>query len=193
MLQFDNDLFLRLNAGPTPDATIVALAIFATHFLILLIPFFLGGLWVFGGQRNRLTSIALCVALGVAIMMSSTVGLLIVRPRPFMVGLGHALVEHRANSSFPSNHGLAFAVCAAVLFMVRRRQAAWIACAAGLIVAWSRIYVGVHYPLDMVGSVVVAIPAAMASLRIMDRHGAQVLKLAERVESLILGRFNNKA
>ena len=190
MFQFDNDLFLLLNAGSAPNATVAWLAIFITRFLVLLIPLGLVGLWISGGRRNRLTAIALCAALAIAIVMSAIVGLVFFRPRPFMVGLGHALVDHRPNSSFPSNHALAFATCAAVLFMVRRKGAAWIATAAGIIVAWSRIYIGVHYPLDMLGSIVLAVLAAMASLWIMDRHGAQLLSLAERMERLVLAPFS---
>jgi undecaprenyl-diphosphatase len=189
MLQLDNDLFLLLNAGPNPSAIVAGLALFATKFLMLLIPIYLVWLWVSGGRRNRLTAIALCVALGIAIVMSYMIGLVAFRPRPFMVGLGNALVDHRPNSSFPSNHGLAFAVCATLLFMVRRKGAAWAAAAVGVIVAWSRIYIGVHYPLDMVGSIVVGTIAAMASLWIMDRYGAPLLMLAERAQDLVLARF----
>jgi undecaprenyl-diphosphatase len=189
MLQLDNDLFLLLNAGPNPSAIVAGLALFATKFLMLLIPIYLAWLWVSGGRRNRLTTIALCIALGIAIVMSYMIGLVAFRPRPFMVGLGNALVEHRPNSSFPSNHGLAFAVCAALLFMVRRKGAAWAATIVGVIVGWSRIYIGVHYPLDMVGSIVVGTMAAMASLWLMDRYGALLLTLAERAQDLVLAPF----
>lgn len=129
------------------------------------------------------------VALVIAIAMSYTVGLVAFRPRPFMIGLGNALIDHRPNSSFPSNHGLAFAVCAIVLFLLRRTAMAWIATGLGIVVAWSRIYVGVHYPLDMAGSIVIGGLAAMASLWIMDRFGARLLRLAERTQRLVLAPF----
>lgn len=189
MLKLDTDLFLLLNAGPTPNATVAGLALFATKFIVLLIPLYLGVLWVRGGGRNRLTAIALLLALAIAIVMSSAIGLVVFRPRPFMIGLGNALVEHRPNSSFPSNHGLAFAVCAAVLFMLRRKGSAWTAAALGVLVGWSRIYIGVHYPLDMVGSIIVAVLAAMASLWIMARFGAMLLMTAEQAQRLLLARF----
>ncbi|MEP9372750.1 undecaprenyl-diphosphatase [Mesorhizobium sp. KR1-2] len=189
MLKLDTDLFLLLNAGPTPNAAVAWLALFATKFIVLLIPLYLVGLWVSGRGRNRLTAIALLLALAIAIVMSSAVGLVVFRPRPFMIGLGNALVEHRPNSSFPSNHGLAFAVCAAVLFMLRRKGSAWTAAALGVLVGWSRIYIGVHYPLDMVGSIIVAVLAAMASLWIMARYGAVLLMTAERAQRLLLARF----
>jgi undecaprenyl-diphosphatase len=189
MFKLDNDLFLLLNAGPTPDAAVAGLAIFATKFLVLLIPLFIAGLWFAGGNRNRQTAIALVVALVIAIVASYAVGLVVFRPRPFMIGLGNALVDHRPNSSFPSNHGLVFAVCATLLFLVRSKAAAWAATVIGIIVAWSRIYVGVHYPLDMIGAIVIAVPAAMAALWIMDRRGSWLLANAERVQRALLGRF----
>jgi len=42
----------------------------------------------------------------------------------------------------------------------------------------------------MLGSTVLGPLAAMASLWIMDRHGAQLLSLAERMERLVLARFS---
>lgn len=106
-----------------------------------------------------------------------------------MIGLGPALVEHRPNSSFPSNHGLAFAVSAAVLLMLRRKGVAWTATGLGIVVGWSRIYIGVHYPLDMVGSIMVAILAAIVSLWLIDRQGTRLLAMAERIERLVLMPF----
>lgn len=190
MFKLDSELFLLLNAGPTPNGTVASLAIFITRFVVLLVPIYVVGLWLAGGGRNRQTAISLVIALGMAIVMSYAIGLIAFRPRPFMVGLGSALVEHRESSSFPSNHALAFAVCAAVLFLIRRNRAAWVTTGLGILVAWSRIYVGVHYPLDMVGSVAVAVLAAMASLWIMARHGAQLLAMAERAQRRITAPFS---
>ncbi|PWJ74861.1 undecaprenyl-diphosphatase [Pseudaminobacter salicylatoxidans] len=189
MFTFDSNLFLLLNAGATPNAIVSWLAISATKVLLLLIPLYLVVLWLLGGRRRRLTAIALLLALVIAIVLSYLVGLVMFRPRPFMVGLGHALVEHRPNASFPSNHGLAFATCAAVLFMLRRKTVAWVATGLGLVMAWSRIYIGVHYPLDMVGSIIVGLAAAMASLWVMDRHGQVLLALAEETQQRLLAPF----
>lgn len=189
MLKLDSELFLLLNAGAHPNAAIARLAIFAAKFVIIAIPLYLAVLWMTGARRNRLTAIALVLAFAIALLLSTLIGMVVFRPRPFMIGLGHALVEHRPNSSFPSNHGLAFAVWAAVLFMLRRRAVAWLAVVLGVLVAWSRIYIGIHYPLDMVGAAVLAIPVAMAALWIVDRHGDTILRLLEQVERSALRRF----
>lgn len=189
MLKLDTHLFLLLNAGATPSAPVEWLAIVAAKFVIVTIPLYLAALWIDGRRRNRLTAIALVLAFAIALVLSTLIGMVVVRPRPFVIGLGHALVQHRPNSSFPSNHGLAFAVWAAVLFMLRRRAMAWLAVALGVLVAWSRIYVGIHYPLDMIGAAMIAIPVAMASLWIMARYGEAILKVLERLQLSALRSF----
>jgi undecaprenyl-diphosphatase len=189
MFKLDTELFLLLNAGPTPNAAVAWLAIVAAKFDILAIPVYLAMLWLPGSRRDRLTAIALVLGFAIALVLSSLIGMVAFRPRPFMLDLGHTLVHHRPNSSFPSNHGLAFAVWAAVLFMLRRRAVAWLAVALGVLVAWSRIYIGVHYPLDMVGAAILAIPAAMASLWIMDRYGESILAMLEHLQRSVLRRF----
>lgn len=186
MLDFDTDLFLLLNAGSTPNTIAAWLAIFIAKFVVLVIPLYLAWLWIAGGRRNRLTAVALVLAFLLAIVLSYLIGLVAFRPRPFMAGVGHALGEHRPNGSFPSNHGLAFAVSAALLFMIRRRSAAWWAAGLGLLVAWSRIYIGVHYPLDMLGAAILAVPLAMASLWLMDRHGKAILTMLEHLQARAL-------
>lgn len=186
MLQLDTQIFLLLNAGPAPDAVVAGMATFATKYLVLLIPSGILYLWIAGGNRNRQTAIALVLALLIAIFASYLIGQFAFRPRPFMIGLGSALIEHRPNSSFPSNHGLVFVTCAALLFLTRRSKIAWAATVTGIAVAWSRIYVGVHYPFDMLGSLVIAALSAMAALWIMARQGTRLLALAEQVEATIL-------
>ncbi|WP_315926426.1 undecaprenyl-diphosphatase [Mesorhizobium sp. SP-1A] len=189
MFQFDTKLFLLLNAGVNPNAGVEWLAIFAAKFVILAIPLYLAKLWIAGGQRNRLTALALVLALILAGAVGYVIGAVAFRPRPFMIGLGHLLISHSPDASFPSDHGLAFAVWAAVLFMTRRWAAAWLATALGVLVAWSRIYLGVHYPLDMVGAAIIAVPVAMLSLWIVDRYGGAMLMPLEQLQRQLLRRF----
>jgi len=175
MPSFDTNLFLYLNAGPSPNALVVEFAIFISRYLQFLVPIYLIALWLRNANKSRETAISIALALLVAVALSYLIGLVWFRPRPFMVGLGHTLVAHRPNSSFPSNHGIVFACCAAVLFMMGRKVAAWAAVVCGVVMAWSRIYIGVHYPLDMVGSVIVAVVSAKISLLCVGRCGAMLV------------------
>jgi len=182
MTPLDTDLFLAFNAGANPNPYVALFAIALTRFAILLVPCYIVVLWIQGTRRRRLLAFALVLALAIGIVLSFLTGLAVFRPRPFMVGLGHSLVEHRPNASFPSNHTLVFAVCATVLALVRQYGAAFLAAVIGLLVAWSRVYVGVHYPSDLVGGVVLAIPAAMIALAMTARYGTSIVMAAESLQ-----------
>lgn len=74
-------------------------------------------------------------------------------PKP-LVGVPHG-------GSFPSGHAATSFACATVLaFAAPRLAPAFFALAAAI--AWSRVYVGVHYPLDVLGGAALGVLVAIA-------------------------------
>lgn len=83
-----------------------------------------------------------------------------------MIGLGHTLIPHAADSSFPSDHlTLWWAVAFSLLLQREQRRTASVMALLGLPMAWARIYLGVHFPLDMLGAIAVAALSARLTLR----------------------------
>jgi len=76
---------------------------------------------------------------------------LIGRPRPFISDASSRVVGYQPSTySFPSGHSASsFAAATVFAFALTRRRAA-ITWALAATVAFSRIYIGVHYPLDVV-------------------------------------------
>jgi undecaprenyl-diphosphatase len=72
-----------------------------------------------------------------------------------------ALVHVPGGHSFPSGHSAIAFACAGVLAWQAPRLAPALFVLAALI-AWSRVYVGVHYPLDVLGGAVLGLLIATA-------------------------------
>ncbi|GGH52105.1 undecaprenyl-diphosphatase [Comamonas phosphati] len=86
-------------------------------------------------------------------------------PRPAQLGMGMQWIHHGASASFPSMHaGGAFALAQAVsLGCTRhRRPLVWLAWACALLIAWSRVHLGVHFPSDVLGGALVGSGSALA-------------------------------
>jgi undecaprenyl-diphosphatase len=84
------------------------------------------------------------------------------RERPSLVyPTPKPLVHTPHEGSFPSGHATTSFACATILSLHAPRAApAFFLLAAA--VAWSRVYVGVHYPLDVLGGAVLGVLVAIA-------------------------------
>lgn len=105
-----------------------------------------------------------------------------------MLGLGHAWLYHAAESSFPSDHMTVFAGVGLTLLFNGALRLAAVVLTTGLAVAWARVFLGVHYPLDMVGAVAVAGAAYVVVSSLWRMVGDTLVHLAERLYRTVLAR-----
>jgi membrane-associated phospholipid phosphatase len=149
----DHDLFLTVNDWARHSSWLHGIArLFANDGVVLFgLLLVLGG--VFSLRRSRLLVVR-SVLSGAAVLLAVGLNQPIVhavnRARPFTV-FPHALVlVHRSvDASFPSDHAtMAGAVAIGLLFV--HRQLGLIAAVLAVLMALTRVYVGVHFPLDVV-------------------------------------------
>lgn len=183
---FNRALFLQINGDVGTPAWLVQTAIGTADYLIYLIPVLLLGQWLWGSHAWRNLAIKACLVTGLALGANQAIGLLWSHPRPFMIGLGHAWIPHAADSSFPSDHMTVFAGIGLTLLLDGVFWWAVVTLFVGLCVAWARVFLGVHFPLDMVGAVGVAAIAYMAATPLWRMRGASVTSLAEHLYHHIL-------
>lgn len=173
--------FLYLNAGADTSAALIILATFFAQYSLFIIPLTLLIHWFLGGKighRQALFSlITALVALGWGFICTK----LWFHPRPFMVPLGHTWIYHAPETSFPSDHATLFFSVGLSLFVAGARISGGLIFLLSLIVAWSRIFLGVHFPLDMAGAALVAVMACLMVHPLWRHWGEQLTSLCESI------------
>lgn len=175
MSNLDTTLFHLVNNLAGRFGGLDALGIFAAVFLLPLLAFLLIPA-AFTIKRFKeehwyempvKAMLAAVLAYGVRWVIGTVVG----RPRPFAaLSEVHQLVpmDHLYNS-FPSGHAsLAFALAFVVWRQDRDWGMAFLILAA--LVALGRVFVGVHYPLDILGGAVVGWAAAWVVQKFEHAH-----------------------
>ena len=131
---------------------------------------------LFGGATGRRTVIALVLSIALGdTLASQVIKPLVHRPRPC-----HALSEARVvgrcggRNGFPSNHATNVAAATAVLGTFYPAALA-VAVPASLLVGFSRIYLGAHYPGDVLAGYLLGGAIGLLMARICRRIGRQPL------------------
>lgn len=188
METLNHALFLRLNAATAPDALTLELAILLAVRLVYAVPLLIALGWLRGAESTRKTMLTAAVSALLGLLASWLIGRAWPQPRPFAIDLGHLWIPHAANASFPSNH-LTFwwAVACAWLLQPGWRAAGAALALAGLPLAWARIYLGVHFPLDMLGAFVVALCSAWLAQQAARWYLAPLYRLAKGVHRRLFG------
>jgi undecaprenyl-diphosphatase len=112
-----------------------------------------------------LVVLAVAAADGIASLIKAAVG----QNRPTDAG---SLLTIPHSHSFPSGHtAVAFAAATVLTWLAPRAAPAFFALA--LAIGYSRIYVGVHWPLDVVGGAVLGTATALLLLAIARRRSVR--------------------
>jgi len=160
--------------------------IFTIMALILL------SLWVgfrSTAQRELNQKAVICAAVGVgftclAILFFNEYGPPRLRPTDAYPGLVNLLTYERTDLSFPSEPAAVAFTFATGVWLVKRGRLGIVMFLMAALLAFARVYVGVHYPLDVIGGAAIGIVASLAALgflRLMEPVSAWILKGMRRI------------
>ncbi len=137
------------------------------------------GLVVFGGERGRWAVLLLVLAVGTSDLASGLFKHLFARIRPCEAIEGARLLSGCGDSySFPSSH--ASNIFAAMVLLSTRYRRLWPGfLLIAFLVAYSRVYVGVHYPLDVAAGTVLGTAIALGYSE-AGRRAAPYIRLSRR-------------
>jgi undecaprenyl-diphosphatase len=151
-VSWDVSLLRVLNEVPAALASVLTglSRLFSPVGIIAVVT--LTAIYVVARNRSVLPVGAGAVAAATAWGLSHVAKALADRPRPYEVVVGSVLRQQPAHgTSFPSTHtAVTMAVVIALLPFLPQALAA-VAIAYAVLVGWSRVYLGVHYPLDVLG------------------------------------------
>lgn len=159
---WDIGLFLALNAAPDAPAGLLATARFLSEQMPALM-LAATGLWALRGDPQRRELFRVLPAMGMAWLATRAIRWGIPVDRPFVAGLGVQGIAHAASASFPSLHAAVAGSWAAALLLGRTVASSWIgplALTIALAIGWSRVFLGLHYPSDVIAGLLLGCACA---------------------------------
>lgn len=153
MTNFDRLIFsFVFKLRELDSALLDGLAIFLAAYLPYLL--IVGFIFLIFKEKNRLKRLFLLLEGVLAIILSRGILVEIIRffyhrRRPFEVLNVPSLISNNFAGSFPSGHAAFFFALALIVFSINRRWGKWYLILATLN-GISRVFVGVHWPLDVI-------------------------------------------
>ena len=170
LVDLDTTLFHQLNAlagrSPALDGAMIAVARYSPIFCALaLVALWLT--WHPGNQRAAaLAGGSALLALGIG----QLIGMAFPRARPYEALAGvRVLIHHSPDTSFPSDHAILVFAVAVVVWQIHRRAGAAL---LGLAICTSlaRVFVGAHYPGDVLGGALLGTAVAIGVCSLSTRR-----------------------
>ena len=171
-------LFSWINASPEASNTSIHFAIFIANDLLYCMILLFAWFWLRGNYDTKKHILKAFIFTSIAILISQCISHVYYHPRPFVMEVGRTLIYHAPNGSFPSDHMLIFSSIAfSYLFSAQRKLGIFLLIMAWL-VAWSRVYLGVHFPLDMLGAFLLAFALNFFGLKLWNLYKEKIMQSA---------------
>lgn len=171
-IDFDYRVFKIFNSlagqSDASDFIFIALSEYVMYLMIAGLAFF-----ILLREKDRIRWIAALQALAAAFigraLIVSLIRAFFFRTRPFVEGTVEQLVFHNPlEGSFPSGHAtVMFALGFSLLFTNTRWGLVYLALA--IVSSFARVIVGVHFPFDIVGGMLVAALSAFIAKLVFER------------------------
>ena len=163
MLTINQSLFMSINQYAGANALFDNIAIFLAEYSPYL---FIGvEVYLYFIARKRHEALLAFYSVLLALLINQIVGLFYFHNRPFMDGLGTTIFQHVPENSFPSDHTTFMLAIACSLFLSpRTRKIGLFLIFAGIIGGSFRVFIGIHYPFDIMGSILIGAISAIIIL-----------------------------
>ena len=154
-------------AGKMPflDSLAIFFAQYAGYLILLLLLVFL--LRNFKKYKKP-TILSLSAAFISRFVVVELIRYLYFRPRPFVVGSVNLLIPHNPTASFPSGHASFYFALSSVIYFFNKKLGILFFIISALI-GVSRIYCGLHWPLDILVGAMVGVLVGWLFVRLLKK------------------------
>lgn len=185
-------LFEWFNASNHAHEMTIRFAIFIANDLFYIMLLFFGFYWLRGNFSIKKQIVKAFIFTTVALLISQIISHSFYHPRPFVMEVGRTLIYHSPNGSFPSDHMLIFSTIAFSYFFSEKRSLGIILILLAWLVAWSRVYLGVHFPLDMLGAFSLAFILNFFGLALWNRFKITIIEFVLKIHHAVFKPFIKK-
>lgn len=154
----NTELFFQIFNLNGQNAILDKLMLFGATDLIYIIFAMVLILGIRGGIREKKSFLLIILALPVAVLLIKIIHLFFYENRPFVTFNFPPYASESQDASFPSRHAT---ISAVIAFAYTYCKSKWslLFLLSAFWISFARIYVGVHYPLDIIGGFITAIIA----------------------------------
>ncbi len=128
---------------------------------IFLLPIFLLSFWIIHNKKWETSKKENMLYIVYSVIMAISINLIlqklvhIERPEAFLHNAGHFLLNHIPDASFPSDHAAVSSSFITALFLLGYKKPAYFMLPFFVIMLISRVIAWVHWPLDIIGWIIV--------------------------------------
>lgn len=170
------------------NVPMIIIAKYTVFFLAIIVILF----WFTKNKENKIMLICGSIAFILAEVLGKVAGLLHFNHQPFAVlSNTNQLIEKAIDNSFPSDHTiLFFSFCMSFWLFKKGKWIVWILLA--ILVGVSRIWVGVHYPLDVIAGAFIGITSAIIIYFTVPKLTfiGKIITKYEAIEEVISSKFH---
>lgn len=130
---------------------------------------------IFGGEKGRNVTLILLIAIIMGYIFSELIKYIVMRPRPYQALTGVNQLAALNTPSFPSGHATQVVISSVILD--RKYGYILLFLLLAVIVSFSRVYIGVHYPGDVIAGALLGIGISILILHFEN----DILKLKNRL------------
>lgn len=165
----DDELFYFINGLAGKWVWLDVLAVFIAQYL----PYVAGACLVLFLIKDYKKYWPIVVSAAGAALLGRFVFLEIIRLlhdrfRPFLGAGVNALLTYPTPQAFPSGHATVFFAITTIVFFYNKK-AGFVFLAASLLIGLARVFVGLHWPLDIAAGIIVGIAAGLLTHNIFRR------------------------